>query len=305
MSLASAFLNVRNWILAAIAVGFIFGDVGGEHDATLIIVFLMIMMCFSLTKLDFSFDDVGHYRSQILLAVVLSSIVATLITLFVGSFYGESMWSGWVILACVPCAISVVSGTMFMRGDGKLVTLSITAIYALAIILTPLFSHLLIGNAINPLEIVKYVLLFILIPLMVAVPLRKANIPENVNKVVINFTFFMFALIAIGKSRDIFFNDLDLAFSVIIATAVRVAVAHLLFEYISRYFGIMRGHRVAYSLILVWRNSGLALALVLLLFPSENMAIVPAAMSMIFEQFYFMFMMWYYEHIVPPDVQTA
>ena len=134
-----------------------------------------------------------------------------MITLGVGLLYPRDMWEGWVILACVPCAISVVSGTMFMKGDGKLIMISLSVIYILAILLTPLFSYVIIGNAINPMEIVKYVLLFVLIPIIVSIPLRKAGIPDNANAIIINFTFSMFALIAIGKSRDFFFNDIELA----------------------------------------------------------------------------------------------
>ena len=68
--------------------------------------------------------------------------------------------------------------------------------------------------------------------------------------------------------------------------------------------GMARENRIPFSLLLIWRNSGLALAMVLLLFPGENMALAPASISMIFEQFYFMFMMWYYEKVVPPE-ETA
>ena len=294
-------LNVRYWILAAIVIGFIVGDIGGDNDAVLLIIFLMIMMCFSLTKLRFVKEDLAHYRKYVVLSVFLCSFVATLITLGVGLMYPEEMWNGWVILACVPCAISVVSGTMFMKGDGKLIMISLSVIYFLAIILTPLFSYLLIGNAIDPLEIVKYVLLFVLIPLIVSVPLRRVGIPENANTIIINFTFFMFALIAIGRSRDFFFDDIVLALSVIGATAIRIAAVHLVFEYSMRHAGMPRENRIPYSLLLIWRNSGLALAMVLLLFPGENMALAPASISMIFEQFYFMFMMWYYERVVPPS----
>ena len=296
-------LNVRYWILAAIVIGLIVGDIGGDNDALLVIIFLMIMMCFSLTKLRFAKEDLIHYRKSVLLSIFLCSFVATLITLIVGMAFRqdyEGMWKGWVILACVPCAISVVSGTMFMKGDGKLIMISLSVIYILAIALTPLFSYLLVGNAIEPMEIVKYVLLFVLIPLIVSVPLRMANIPDNANALIINFTFFMFALIAIGRSRDFFFNDLSLAGIVIGATAIRIAVVHLLFEYSMRHVGMPRENRIAYSLLLIWRNSGLALAMVLLLFPDDNIALAPASISMIFEQFYFMFMMWYYERIVPP-----
>ena len=114
-------LNVRYWILAALVIGFIVGDIGGEYDAILIIIFLMIMMCFSLTKRQFVKEDLAHYKKYVVLSVFLCSIVATLITLAVGLMYPKDMWEGWVILACVPCAISVVSGTMFMKGDGKLI----------------------------------------------------------------------------------------------------------------------------------------------------------------------------------------
>lgn len=294
-------LNVRYWILAALVIGFIFGDIGGEYDAILIIVFLMIMMCFSLTKLKFVKEDLAHYRKYVVLSVFLCSIVATLITLGVGLLYPKDMWEGWVILACVPCAISVVSGTMFMKGDGKLIMISLSVIYILAIVLTPLFSYIIVGNAINPMEIVKYVLLFVLIPIIVSIPLRKAGIPDNANAIIINFTFAMFALIAIGKSRDFFFNDIELALAVIGGTVIRIAVVQVLFEYTMRYAGMSRGSRIAYSLLLIWRNSGLALAMVLLLFPDNEMALAPASISMIFEQFYFMFMMWFYEKRVPPE----
>ena len=58
-------LNVRYWILAAIVIGFIVGDIGGEYDKILLIVFLMIMMCFSLTKLVFVKEDLAHYRRYV------------------------------------------------------------------------------------------------------------------------------------------------------------------------------------------------------------------------------------------------
>ena len=58
-------LNVRYWILAAIVIGFIVGDIGGDNDAILLIVFLMIMMCFSLTKLRFVKEDLAHYRRYV------------------------------------------------------------------------------------------------------------------------------------------------------------------------------------------------------------------------------------------------
>lgn len=300
MQVSSVLTDVRYWIFSAIVIGLIFGDIGGQNDGMLLIIFLMIMMCFSLTKLSFAKGDFQRYRKKIAAALLFGSLISTGITLAVGWFYGPDMWKGWVILACVPCAISVVSGTMMMKGDGKLITLGITAVYLLAVVLTPLFTFLLIGNAVSPLEILKYVLLFIAIPLAVAVPLKKAGIPPTVNSIVINFSFFMFALIAIGRSRDIFFSDGGLALALIAGTAVRILAAHLIFEFAGRWAGLEREERIPLGLLLIWKNSGLALTLTMMLLPDETQALAPAAMSMIFEQFYFMFMLWYYRERVPP-----
>ena len=101
-----------------------------------------------------------------------------------------------------------------------------------------------------------------------------------------------------------FFDDIGMAMAVIGGTAIRIAVVHLVLEYTSRHVGVPRENRIPFSLLLIWRNSGLALALVLLLFQDNKMAMAPASISMIFEQFYFMFMMWYYERIVPPSSEA-
>ena len=301
MDARSILLNVRYWIVAAIIIGFIVGDIWGGHVSDVLILFLMIMMCFSLTKMDFVREDMFRYRKEVILAFFLCSVIATAVTLLVGLMCPEEMWKGWVILACVPCAISVVSGTMFMKGNSKMIMISLAVIYVIAIGLTPLLSLIFIGSAVDPWEIMKCVLLFVVVPFIVSIPLKRLGIPDDVSTLIINFSFFMFALIAIGRTRDFFFNHSDLAVLVILVTVVRIAVLHLIFEYSMKKAGMPRDMRIPYSLLLIWRNSGLALALVVMLFPMDTMAIAPASISMVFEQFYFMFIMWYYERIVPPE----
>ena len=44
MDARSILLNVRYWIVAAIIIGFIVGDIWGGHVSDVLILFLMIMM---------------------------------------------------------------------------------------------------------------------------------------------------------------------------------------------------------------------------------------------------------------------
>ena len=272
MNVPNIALDVRSWILTAIVLGLLFGDVFGSYDTALIMIFLMIMMCFSLTRLEFAKNDLTRYGRAIAVSVFLCTFLATAITLGVGMFFGDEMWGGWVILACVPCAISVVSATIMMEGDGKMITVCITAIYILAILTTPLFSYLLLGDAIDPLEIVKYVLLFILIPFIISFPLKKVGVPKDINSLIINASFFVFAFIGVGRSRGMLIDDTSLALLVLLASFVRIFVVLIVFEYITRYAGVPRERRIPYSLLLIWRNSGLALAMVILLLPGNDTA---------------------------------
>lgn len=296
--------NVRFWIIAAACIGIIFGDIFGENDGILLIIFLMLMMCFSLTKIDFLKNDLKEYRKKIVIGLFLGSILSTVITLAVGLFYSKDIWSGWVILAAVPCAISVVSSTVLMKGDVKLITLSLTMIYLVAIVLTPLISFALIGDSIDPFDIFKYVILFILIPFLVSRPLKKLNIPSNWNTVFINIAFFVFTMIGFGRAKLLFTSNIDLAAWVFIGTIIRIAASQLILEFTFRKMGVGRNDRIPYSLLLYWKNSGLALTLTMLLIPGNSSVLAPAIVSMVAEQIYFMFITWYYDKKVPPEIEN-
>ena len=305
MDAMSILTNVRVWIFSGMIIGLIFGDIGGENDATILTIFLMTMMCFSLSGLKFNKDDLGEYKKKVAIAVICSSLISFGITILVGLFYGKDMWNGWVILACVPCAISVVSGTLMAKGDMKLITLSITAVYILALVLTPVLSYLLIGDAIDPLQILKYVLLFILVPFIVSRIIGKIGIPSNANHIIINICFFVFVIISFGRCREILIDYPLIALAVIAGCAVRIFGVFFASEYGMRKIGVRRDTRIPYIFMLFWKNSGLALTMTMVLFPNEAYAIIPPAISMFVENIFFIFFIWYYEKRMPPETAVA
>lgn len=287
-------VNTRLWILAAMVLGLAFGNIFGEYDNTVLIISLAAMMSFSLDRLTVRKGDFARNRRNILILIVLSCIVSTVMTLAAGLFFDDTMWKGWVILACVPCAISVVSGTIVMKGDVNTATAGTVCNYLISIASAPILSFLLIGDAIDPTEILKYILLFIAIPFAVSMLLKRLNIPDRENSFAINVTFFLLTAVAMGRSRDVFFNDIPLTLSLIAANMVRIVGTHLILEITARRTGIGKDVRIPFALACFWKNSGLAMAMVAMLFPGEPSLIVPISVSMIFEQFYFMIMIRYY-----------
>ena len=95
-------------------------------------------------------------------------------------------------------------------------------------------------------------------------------------------------------SSNLFKPEIPLTLSLIAANIVRIVGTHLILEITARRTGIGKDVRIPFALACFWKNSGLAMAMVAMLFPGEPSLIVPISVSMIFEQFYFMIMIRYY-----------
>ncbi|MDR0335421.1 MAG: hypothetical protein LBH69_06045, partial [Methanomassiliicoccaceae archaeon] len=171
MTIIGTLVDVRVWIVSALVIAFIVGDTG--HAPIIAMAALMLMMCISLQGLGFKKSDITGNRKELLLGIFICYVVAGGVTLLVGSFYDHELWLGWVMIAAVPCAISVASATLILKGDTKLAMICVTFIYFIALAVTPLMTKALIGEAVSPLEVLKYIALFIAIPFSISILLRK------------------------------------------------------------------------------------------------------------------------------------
>ncbi|MFA6804044.1 MAG: bile acid:sodium symporter [Candidatus Methanomethylophilaceae archaeon] len=300
MQFMSVITNIRYWIISGLLLGLLMGDMG-YYAPYILTIFLIVMMCVSLEGIDFKKDDFENDRKRILIALVCCYVISPMVTLGVGMFYGDDLWIGWVLIASVPCAVSVVSSTLILKGDTKLALLSVTAVYLLAIVITPSMTYLLLGNAINPVQILKYVVLFIVIPMLVSIPLKRVHISQNTKSVSLNFCFFIMVFIAFGTNREYFIYEPVMILTVLAGCFVRVVLIHVSFETIFRFMGIDRETRIVYVLHCIWKNTGLAVTLALLLMPDMTEAAIPGAVSLPFELIYFMVMIWFYDKRVPPS----
>jgi len=291
--------DVRWYILLGLVAALIIGDTG--HAPMIAMVTLMIMMCVSLHGLSFSKADIVENKKAVLAGVLVCYLVAGGVTLLVGSFYDHDLWLGWVMIAAVPCAISVTSGTLILKGNTKLAMITVTMVYLVAIAATPLITKIFIGEAVSPTEVLKYVALFILIPFIVSVPLKKVKIPVNVKAVSINIMFFILMLITFGANKDFILSEPMTVLWVAAGCLVRIVAVAVGIEIILRKIGMARDSRVLMMLLSIWKNSALAMSMTMVLI-STSVSVLPSALSLPLEMMWFMIMIWYFQKRCPPEI---
>jgi BASS family bile acid:Na+ symporter len=302
MPLMNILVDARFWIMSALAIGLIVGDTG--HAPTIVMISLMVLMCISLQGLTFSKKDITDNRKEVLIGVFVCYVVAGGVTLLVGSFYDHDLWLGWVMIAAVPCAISVTSGTLILKGNIKLAMITTTVIYLVALVATPVITKILIGEAVSPAEVLKYVALFIVIPFAVSIPLRKFKMNVKTKAVSVNILFFILVFITFGANKEFIFNEPATVMWVVAGCLVRIAAVAFSMELILKWIGMKRDGRIPMVLLSIWKNSALAMSMTMILISTTH-SVLPAALSLPIEMMWFMFMIWYYSKRCPPSSEKA
>ena len=302
MPLMNILVDARFWIMSALAIGLIVGDTG--HAPTIVMISLMVLMCISLQGLTFNRKDITDNKKEVLIGVFVCYVVAGGVTLLVGSFYDHDLWLGWVMIAAVPCAISVTSGTLILKGNIKLAMITTTVIYLVALVATPVITKMLIGEAVSPTEVLKYVALFIVIPFAASIPLRKFKMDVKVKAVSVNILFFILVFITFGANKEFIFGEPVTVLWVVAGCLVRIAAVALSMELILKWIGMKRDGRIPMVLLSIWKNSALAMSMTMVLISTTH-SVLPSALSLPLEMMWFMFMIWYYSKRCPPSPEEA
>lgn len=301
MTVVDLLSDLRIWIVLGFIAGLAVGPVG-SHASTIMIIVLILQMTVSFEGLSFVRSDASKYGKPIMLGLVCCFLVNSSITILLGSLFisvSTALWYGWVILAAVPSAVSVVSASLYIRGNTKATVLMTGAIYLAALILTPLISWIFIGSAVSPLEILKYILLFIVIPLAASQLLKRFSFPVKGRIVFINITLATLLFLALGSNRDYILSQTDMVFWIILVCVIRTFVLGTLMTFLLKRRGTDRDMGMIYVLFSVWKNSGMATSLSMVLFTGMVEAAVPGAVSLVIESIWFSTFTSYGERIWP------
>lgn len=302
MTLLNVLTDVKVWVLAGIVLGLTFGF---DHPdaATILMIVLIAQMTLSLDGLVFRRSDLRDDSRQIAIGVISCFIVNTGLTLITGLFFIDdtALWYGWIMLSSVPCAVSVVSASLFMKGDTKLAVLSLTVIYIVALGMTPLITHLLIGDAVSPLEILRYILMFIMIPFLLTVPLRRLHLPRMPKVVGINIMMLLMIFIGLGSRRDYILSEPDVVLWIVIACTMRIFVFSFILVYLLRRMNVPRENGIVYLVIAIWKNSGMSVSMTMaLIAPVYPEAVLPCVVSLVMEAGWFALINSVIDKVWPP-----
>ena len=301
MAAVNILSDIRFWIVTGVACAAIIGPVGDLSSAIVIIV-LIAQMTLSMDGLSLSSDSIKKNKNQIALSAAACFIISTAVTLLIGSFFisgHPNLWNGWIMLAAVPCAVSCVTMSFFLKGNTMMCVLALAVIYFAALAVTPLTSRALMGESVSVLRIFSYVILFVIIPMAASVPMKKLRINRTARVIAINVMMFVMVFLSLGQNRGYIFSEPGVVMLVAAACVIRIFGVSMVMLYLMKRRGVRRDNGIVYLSMAVWKNSGLAATLCFVLFGSAAEAVLPCAISLLIEIVWFAAISGYIEKTWP------
>ena len=289
MKLMDTLMDLRIWVISAIVISLLI-DTVDVPSSTLIIVVLMVQMTLSMDGLKLSLKDIKENNRDAIISVLMTYVLNTLVTLAIGALFlpvNEAIWYGWVMLASMPCAIAVVMAAVITKENLNVSFVGVTATYVVGIVVTPLLSFALIGDAVNPLEILKYLILFIVIPLILSRPLERFNLPRTVKVPIINLMMFIMIFLSVNSNRGFLIDDVTFAGLILIVAIFRVVMLSVLSHFALKAVKVPNDRRTTMMVMGVWKNTGLSVSMSMLLLASTPESVIPCFMSMMVECIWF------------------
>ncbi len=240
-------------------------------------VALASLMTFSLT--DVKLRGFGDVLSSVPPALALNFILHPSLLLLAAVLTPRALWQGWVIMAAVPPAISIVPFTTILRGDMKVSVASTASLYILSLGLTPLMALFLLDVEVSPWSLVSAILVLILVPLVLSRVVSATSLPRGRVEVLRNLSFAALTFLMGAANQKVILEDPYLAlYALGGSAAVVVAAFGLAWAFLHR-FDMPK--RISLVLFSGYKNSGLAAALALALLAPT--AVVAPTMMIFFQ----------------------
>jgi len=258
---------------------------GMNRDAAMLC--LGVMMTFSLSKVRLRGLRARRHVKSASLAMAGCFAVGGLVTLALSLLFDGGIRDGWVLIAAVPSAISVLPFTSVLRGDEESALVSTVAIYMSSFILTPLITLSVLGSAVEPMTLARYVVLLIALPVVASRPLSLLRIGDEARMAVIHVAFALLIIAVAGPNRSFFLGGSALLVPLILVAALRTfGVGAAVMAACGK--RVERGALVPAVLFSTHKNTGMAATMALALIGPE--AALPGAASMVVDVVWLIFL---------------
>ncbi len=253
---------------------------------------LAVLMTLSLSTVSLRDAKGKDHRKHAAIALALNYIMLTAVILAVGRLFSDDIWPGWVLMAAAPSAISVVPFTSVLGGKTTKALFSTAVNYVVALVLMPVLTLILIGNAVSATSLVSSLIILIVLPMAASRIVMRLSIKKRTNTVLTNLMFAVLIFAVAGSNRDAFFGDPVLVLAVSVACVIRTFGTGLATEFTLRRLRMEKSERIGHVLFASYKNLGLTATLAIALF--EPIVAVPATICIVFEVVWVIFMLrWY------------
>jgi BASS family bile acid:Na+ symporter len=239
---------------------------------------LMVMMSFSLCSMSFKGLELRDHARSIRAAFLLSFLLSTGTTIAMAFLFEGDLRSGWVLLAAVPSAVSVIPFTLVLGGDLEGTMVASAVLYILSLVLTPLLTLVLIGHAIGVITLLWYVVMLLLVPVIASRGLRRASIDPYWRSIIINTAFSVLVIAVAGSNRGVFLSEPVLLTTLLAVALVRTFGIGIASDSLLKRWSRPWSDRVPEVLFATHKNTGMAAALAIALIGET--AAMPATVCM-------------------------
>ncbi len=291
MDVSSALMDLRIWIVAALVLAFVL-DPLDLPVASITVVALMILTILSVDGIVIRKEDIVENRKGAIVSLLMCFVLNSGITLLCGLYFFDKatdIWYGWVMIAIMPCAVSTLSVPLIMKEDQPAALSILVVSYLSALVITPLMSMMIFGDAVSPLEILKYIIAFIVIPLLVSIPLRRLHLTRRMKVPFVNLMLATIIMLSFNTNRGFIFDSLDVIGVIIGLSVLRIALLHIVSAVIIRRMGLADGTYYTYLVGALWKNTGLAVSMCMAILTSMPEAALPGIICLLCEDIWFSF----------------
>lgn len=307
MGLPGFIMDMKYWAIGGIVLACVLPVV--NVDPNIVMFVLMAQMVLSLDTLPLNKTLVKFDRRLVWLTMFFCYVFNSIISVLFGLPFlltNPEVWYGWAMIAAIPCGICVVLMCVITKGDVLNAFRVIILSYTVGLIYSPLVSWVLIGNAINPLEILEYLILFIVFPLLLSRVFTKYPLKREVKVSFLNIMIAMLVFFPLNQNHDLIFNHPEIIALIFVMCIARCIVLHLGSLWFIRVFRIPESQKGMYLTLGVMKSTGLALSMVLLVIPDVFEATVPCFCCVIVEIVWLSIMTKRYEIKDPvPDASPS
>ncbi len=270
----------QTWLvfLAAIVIALIYPDISSILEPYLTFI-LILLMAFSARNVNLKdLLDKKIIKNAFVMSLFNYLILSSVIIL-VGLFVDPKYFPGFVLMAAVPTAISVIPYTQLLRGSKHASTAGLIVTYLVSLIFTPLIIYAFFGKGIDIKELVEKIIMLVFVPLILGPALKKIDhkVKEHEKKIT-NIIFFILTYSFIGLNQSTIVNKFFSLKLVLLALFLRTFVLSSVVYFLTKKYGKLG---ISYTLFASFKNLGYATILALALFGKE--ASLPTTIGMIFE----------------------